>query len=1052
MSFAEKAVDTLKYAKNKEVGTYQYARNKTVGTYQYAKEKYNNTFYDKNIMSDQYPILSDYKINTFYDSIFLKRIQNVINNAENEYVKTSMIINNGKSIKIQKKRIVNDYIVPLSYLIYSFIYTKYYNYQLKNQMIVENKLYYSMFGYVFKHNNPVIKKVNVNLYNYFKNEDLSGTSEIKLKIIVDKKEAIVTFLDSTVIPKMKEENNYDFLLDKYDNIMDNFNKIILDIGKLSKLFREIEIKTKANTIDNSKSIKIFKKKSDNTYVNSIIDPAIVKYRNTKTYNFRQELSNIIAYNSHDVNLFSIFDSISIEKTKSEFKLYEEYYDKGLNIYKNILKKIQLINIEIIELNNDESLIEDDDINLVKIFELYNKYYLKHNEIIQNKEKEDEDIVKIEKIKLNINQKIDIYNELLSNNTFNKNNNNIKKNKINVYVGEIEKINNEINSNINSIIRITPASTSTSTPASTSTSTPTSTHTSTHTSTPTTTPTSTPNNVNFNTLLNKFLESFKINENIEFKYINTIFKKTNNKLENKEKTNKLENEKKTTKDIEKNKTNFNSLFREYKKLHNDENNEYIKYLKKKERDNNIQLEDIEILIESSSTVNKFSNNSNSLKTKEEAISEKQKTLKTIESEKINYETTYTKIKTIKNAIGINNIISNLNEIINEINVYVRNKINPAPPPPNVLNIINPSIKDMNDLKDNIKKTLNTITNYSSKLKNKREIEGFINKIKTNINNYATPEFNKLQQEYLKTLGQSDQKNFQDKIFFDRLLIIDKYYKDYLTSKNTEFTTLNKNINLLKDERDNLKAIIKLKKYRSEMYTQTKTDLDRLSKSIKEKINKLELESSSKSINTINKDLKDNFNKEFDNIITLSKEYETVIQNKNYKKTNNKLLNYYNRNNIFIEIINKIKNEKTNERNPNSNKKITNELSNYFYNNDSFIDKLNIFSKDFKDENVKLFFKQYQEFYNILKNKKIKLLLNKINNGIIKYNDSNNNNFIKGIKPKIEYYDKIKNYGEPSNNEFKDKKGKYTQVLPYTDIMFLYFIDLLIIIDYLTFYYE
>jgi hypothetical protein len=106
-SFKNKTVDTLKYAKNKIV-------KKAEDTYKYAKNKYSNTFYDKNIMSNQYPILSDYKINTFYDSIFLKRIQNVINNAENEYVKTNNIKDNGngKSIEIQKKRIVNDYIVP----------------------------------------------------------------------------------------------------------------------------------------------------------------------------------------------------------------------------------------------------------------------------------------------------------------------------------------------------------------------------------------------------------------------------------------------------------------------------------------------------------------------------------------------------------------------------------------------------------------------------------------------------------------------------------------------------------------------------------------------------------------------------------------------------------------------------------------------------------------------------------------------------------------------------------------------------------------------------
>ena len=178
-----------------------------------------------------YPILTNYKNNTFFDSEFLKRIQNVINNAEKNIVQTKNIIDNGKII--QEKRIVNDYIVPLSYLIYSFIYTKYYNYQLKTQMILENKLYYSMFGYVFKHNNPVIKKVNVNLYNYFKNEDLSGTSEITLDMIITQKEAIIIFLDSTVIPKMKDDNDYK-LFEKYNIILDYFNKITLDVINIIK--------------------------------------------------------------------------------------------------------------------------------------------------------------------------------------------------------------------------------------------------------------------------------------------------------------------------------------------------------------------------------------------------------------------------------------------------------------------------------------------------------------------------------------------------------------------------------------------------------------------------------------------------------------------------------------------------------------------------------------------------------------------------------------------------------------------------------------------------
>jgi hypothetical protein len=178
-------------------------------------------------------------------------------------------------------------------------------------------------------------------------------------------------------------------------------------------------------------------------------------------------------------------------------------------------------------------------------------------------------------------------------------------------------------------------------------------------------------------------------------------------------------------------------------------------------------------------------------------------------------------------------------------------------------------------------------------------------------------------------------------------------------------------------------------------------------------------------------------------------------------NNKILNYYNRNYNFKRIIDSIKDNKKITENASSspsnediNKKIINYLTDYFSNNDFFIENLNsIFKNDFKDENVDLFFKQYQEFYNILKNKKIEFMLNKITNKIIKYNNdaSNHATFKKDIQPKLIYYKKIMDSAEPGKENFKEKKGKYTQILAYTDIMFLYFIDLLIIIDYLTFYY-
>ena len=69
-----------------------------------------------------------------------------------------------KYIKAQKKLLISNYIIPLAYLIYSYIYTKFFNFQIKKNIQIENDLNYEMYRFFFDHNNPIIKKINVN-YN-----------------------------------------------------------------------------------------------------------------------------------------------------------------------------------------------------------------------------------------------------------------------------------------------------------------------------------------------------------------------------------------------------------------------------------------------------------------------------------------------------------------------------------------------------------------------------------------------------------------------------------------------------------------------------------------------------------------------------------------------------------------------------------------------------------------------------------------------------------------------------------------------------------------------
>ena len=51
--------------------------------------------------------------------------------------------------KTQRRHIIKNYIIPISYLLYSYIYTKYYNIQLKKSIKNESDTIYEMYGFLF---------------------------------------------------------------------------------------------------------------------------------------------------------------------------------------------------------------------------------------------------------------------------------------------------------------------------------------------------------------------------------------------------------------------------------------------------------------------------------------------------------------------------------------------------------------------------------------------------------------------------------------------------------------------------------------------------------------------------------------------------------------------------------------------------------------------------------------------------------------------------------------------------------------------------------------
>jgi hypothetical protein len=919
-----------------------------------------------------YPILTNYKNNNFFDTDFLAKINNKIINAKNSIVKINEIKENNRSI--HKERIVNDYVIPLSYLIYSFIYTKYYSYQLKTAMNLENKYYYNMFGYIFKHSNPVIKKVNVTLYNYFINEKVPDDNDIiTLGNIIslyisndpnDPKNRLLDFLDDPIISKMKSSDDYKNY-EKYSIIYDYFKKIQEDLNKMKPIMETI-------------IQKINPSNSANKYDNE--------------------------------NFITFFDYYSIKKQSTKFDSYETEYYQLLDIYKSIIKKIENINIQIIELNDATDLIYYDNLSINNLTKYIADYKTKYDNANTKKKAIDDDIDTIKSIKLSINQKIEIYEEL-----FNNNNNN-KKIKTKIYLDEIENISKKIKTDIDKIK-------------------------------------GTPSNVNnFNNLLEKIIKSVEIYEEIETYYIKILFSKDNpSPIDIKEKL----------KTIQKYKIEFNNLLKNYKRTTTENKN-----LEKKEKETKTKIDNINILIKSyERNVNSSTINSN-IKQLEASIVTKSNELKNASNDLIDIQNKLNNIINIKNKLDLKNFVSEktINDEKTKLNAEIT-KLNTKK------NEYESEIKKTLDLRtksfysDEITKLERQKQPYEDKIKKLDSILKIIAKTGTALSNRNIDEinslnrsykingtkndnYNSIEQDYFKN-NSSISSDFKSKSIYKRIFIIYNYYNQAKNNKERDKTKLENELKNLKENKNNKK----IKKYTLDIYNEIKNNLGYIVSLLSEKIkNKVLINSSD------NKDLKDKFNKIFNDIINNIKNYELAINNKRYKKVNNKILNYYNKNYSFNKIIGVIKgSEKFNNNNgtPDKlNKKIINKLTDFFSDDDLFIQNLNnIFSNEFKDENVRLFFEQYKEFYNILKNKKIELLLSKISNKVIKYNDNNKKNidFKNRINPKLIYSEKILASAEPSKNDFKEKKGKYIQVLPYTDVMFLYFIDLLIVIDYLTFYY-
>ena len=380
---------------------------------------------------------------------------------------------------LHKRRMINEYIVPICYLIYSFIFMKYYYFQKRRAVKVVGDVSYKMYEYMFDYKNPIIKKVNVFIYNNVKdsfgritNNTSTDYDPELFKKLQDYRTNCSTHFDK-IKKAISEKENLDINFKIYKNVVDLLKNLIGDMHKIILLMVQIY---KDYCIEpGGTATGTFKKTTNDKPLNirKIINLDEIIYLahhtgSSKVPNFSSitiyaDLEKILTTELKNIldNIFT-YNEINTEQDENfivkinrmidvtDYKIYESYknqYRIIVDTYQNMLKTVQKINLEKVEIqisndkeeDFDELLLDETSLNLRKIFQVYKYYKEKYDTTFKKKEEEKKTISLLDYIKKNINNQIEIYQDL-----FNYINKNGKTNLKEVKKEKFEKFYNEIN--------------------------------------------------------------------------------------------------------------------------------------------------------------------------------------------------------------------------------------------------------------------------------------------------------------------------------------------------------------------------------------------------------------------------------------------------------------------------------------------------------------------------------------------------------------------------------------------------------------------------------
>ena len=253
---------------------------------------------------------------------------------------------------------VNTYYLPIMYIIYAFIYKKFYDEQVKRQIIIYTIHKYNKNRLLFDKKSPLIKKVNVFLNTKLNEEKKEEKEELEggiINQIIENENILIKFLqeineklEKEIDINKKNEKKYTIFLNDLELYKDKLSNIKNKITDPNKNISTVINNRLYNETKNNTDTAIIKSKyEDLIKLQTKINLFLITDNNKNTVNFLIKTTNI-------ENIHTIINEYN-DKIKDNIIPTNTKYQEIININKELLvmfeNKVELYQDYLLKINN-----------------------------------------------------------------------------------------------------------------------------------------------------------------------------------------------------------------------------------------------------------------------------------------------------------------------------------------------------------------------------------------------------------------------------------------------------------------------------------------------------------------------------------------------------------------------------------------------------------------------------------------------------------------------------------------------------------------------------